>query len=77
MFGPSEPPRKESPGEAAQRFADMTAMAVPLFFKMRLSQKERDAVATLYGAVTRIQRAHSFEDFQKVIAHVLRLLGIK
>jgi hypothetical protein len=52
-----EPPRKESPGEARQRLADLAVMAVRLFLHTDLSPKERDAVVTLLGVFHRIAKS--------------------
>lgn len=44
-----DPPRKESPGEMAQRLADLVVTALRLFLHFNLSQNGRDAIATLVG----------------------------
>jgi hypothetical protein len=52
----TEPPRKESPGEAQVRLAELFTMAVRLFFSLELYAQEKEAVATLIGTFLRWKR---------------------
>lgn len=53
-----EPQRQISIGEKEQSFANLSAAAVRLFLNLEMSEKERDAVATLAGLFHRWQSLH-------------------
>jgi hypothetical protein len=52
-----ESPRKPSPGELRQHWADLASMAARLYFNLELSPKEREAILTLMGTVHRFLKS--------------------
>jgi hypothetical protein len=71
----TDPPRGESPGEQAQRYASLAVMAARLFLKLELSKKEQDAVATLTGTFLRVQKSHNFADFLAVLNRIKGMMS--
>jgi hypothetical protein len=54
-FEEKEPPRRVSPGETYERFADLAVMGVRLFLGLEMSLSERAALVTLLGLYHRWQ----------------------
>ena len=77
QIGPqiTEPPRGESPGEKAQRYASLAVMVARLFLKLELSKREQDAVATLVGTFLRVQKSHNFDDFMRILNQIKGMMG--